>query len=99
MQRVVVMVSGNGTNLQVLIDDVHANPAVASEIVLVVCSTEGARALGRAEVAGIPTAVVAMGDPPRSRGPGPPLGRGGWGSQARSHRDGWLDEHRHCGVS
>lgn len=64
MQRVVVMVSGNGTNLQVLIDDVHANPAVASEIVLVVCSTEGARALGRAEVAGIPTAVVAMGDPP-----------------------------------
>ncbi|MDA2953022.1 MAG: phosphoribosylglycinamide formyltransferase [Actinomycetota bacterium] len=65
MMRVVVMVSGNGSNLQALIDNVHRNPKVDAEIVLVVCSKDGARALERAEDAGIPTSVVALDDPAR----------------------------------
>lgn len=65
MLRVVVMVSGNGSNLQALIDNVHRNPKVDAEIVLVVCSKDGTRALERAEDAGIPTWVVALDDPAR----------------------------------
>ncbi len=63
MLRVVVMVSGNGSNLQALIDTVHANPEVDAQIVLVVCSKDGARALERAAAAGIPCEVVALADP------------------------------------
>ena len=65
MMRVVVMVSGKGSNLQALIDNVHRNPKVDAEIVLVVCSKDGTRALERAKDAGIPTWVVALDDPAR----------------------------------
>ena len=65
MMRVVVMVSGNGSNLQALIDNVHRNPKVDAEIALVVCSKDGARAMQRAEEAGIPTVVVTLDDPSR----------------------------------
>lgn len=57
--RVVVLVSGSGTNLQSLIDSVHS-PGGDVEIVLVVASTPEAYGLRRAETAGIPTAVVTM---------------------------------------
>ena len=57
--RVVVLVSGGGSNLQSLIDTVHA-PGGAIEIVLVVSSRAEAPALERAERAGIATAVVAQ---------------------------------------
>ncbi|MBM3664596.1 MAG: phosphoribosylglycinamide formyltransferase [Actinobacteria bacterium] len=63
MLRVVVMVSGNGSNLQALIDNVHRDDKVDAQIVLVVCSKDGAKALDRAEQAGIPTEVVALADP------------------------------------
>lgn len=63
--RVVVLVSGSGSNLQSLIDDVHGRDGIA--IVLVVASKEGVPALGRAERAGIPTAVVGMGGRPREQ--------------------------------
>ena len=63
MYRLVVMVSGNGSNLQALIDNVHHNPMVDAEIALVVCSKDGARALQRAAEAGIATSVVALTDP------------------------------------
>ncbi|MCU0306988.1 MAG: phosphoribosylglycinamide formyltransferase [Thermoleophilia bacterium] len=66
--RVVVLVSGAGTNLQALIDRVHADPAVPAEIALVVCSKAGAPALDRAAAAGIPATVVALGDPPDRAG-------------------------------
>lgn len=56
--RVVVLVSGSGSNLQSLIDTVHGRDGVG--IVLVVGSAEGIPALGRATRAGIPTAVVGM---------------------------------------
>jgi phosphoribosylglycinamide formyltransferase-1 len=57
-----VMVSGSGTNLQALIDDVHVVESVPARCVLVVGSKEGAPALARAEAAGIPTCVVALSD-------------------------------------
>jgi len=57
MLRVVVMVSGNGSNLQALNDKVDA------QIVLVVCSKDGAKALDRAAEADIATEVVALADP------------------------------------
>jgi phosphoribosylglycinamide formyltransferase 1 len=57
--RVSVLASGSGSNLQSLIDTVHA-PGGPIEIVQVVGSKEGVRALQRAEEARIPTIVVAM---------------------------------------
>lgn len=57
--RVVVLVSGSGTNLQSLIDGVHAG-AEPIEIVRVVSSKDGVPALERARRAGIATAVVAL---------------------------------------
>jgi phosphoribosylglycinamide formyltransferase-1 len=57
--RVVVLVSGSGSNLQSLIDSVHA-PGGEAEIVLVISSKDGVPALERAERAGIPTTVVAL---------------------------------------
>jgi phosphoribosylglycinamide formyltransferase 1 len=57
--RVVVLVSGGGSNLQSLIDTVH-EPGGAVEIVLAVSSKAGVPALERAERAGIPTAVVSL---------------------------------------
>lgn len=57
--RVVVLVSGSGSNLQSLIDSVH-RPGGDIEVVLVVSSRGGVPALGRAESAGIPTRVVAL---------------------------------------
>jgi len=56
--RVVVLVSGSGSNLQSLIDAVHEPGAI--EIVRVVSSKDGVLALERAERAGIPTAVVPL---------------------------------------
>lgn len=63
MYRLVVMVSGNGSNLQALIDNVHRNAKVDAEIALVVCSKDGAKALERAAEARIATSVVALTDP------------------------------------
>jgi formyltetrahydrofolate-dependent phosphoribosylglycinamide formyltransferase len=59
--RVAVLVSGEGTNLQSLIDEVH-DPAGPVRIVLVVASRDDAGGLRRAEAAGIATGVVRMAD-------------------------------------
>jgi phosphoribosylglycinamide formyltransferase 1 len=58
--RVVVLVSGEGTNLQAILDSVHRREGV--EVVAVAASKHGARALERAERAGVETAVFAVGD-------------------------------------
>ncbi|MFO7573459.1 MAG: phosphoribosylglycinamide formyltransferase [Gaiellaceae bacterium] len=50
-----VLVSGEGTNLQALLDDGLRVAAVASNV-------SGARALERAETAGVPAAVFALDD-------------------------------------
>ena len=57
-QRIAVLVSGGGTNLQALIDAQAAGKMPNGEIVLVVSNKEGAYALERAAKAGIESAVL-----------------------------------------
>ncbi|MDH6110912.1 phosphoribosylglycinamide formyltransferase-1 [Kitasatospora sp. MAP12-15] len=61
--RLVVLVSGSGTNLQALIDAV-ADPAYGAEIVAVGADRDGIAGLERAEHAGIPTFVHRIKDFP-----------------------------------
>ena len=60
--RVAVMVSSEGTNLQALIDAQRAGLIDRGEIALVISNKEEARALQRAEKAGIETAVLSPKD-------------------------------------
>jgi phosphoribosylglycinamide formyltransferase-1 len=57
--RVAVLASGNGTNLQAILDSLHGRGAV--EVVAVASDKPGAPALERAEGAGIATAVFERG--------------------------------------
>lgn len=59
--RVVVLVSGSGTNLQALIE-ATADPAYGAEIVAVGADRDGILALERAERAAIPTYVLKVKD-------------------------------------
>lgn len=61
MKRIAVMVSGGGTNLQAIIDNIQSG-SIKAEPVLVISSKHGAYALERAKKAGIPTAVIAKKD-------------------------------------
>jgi phosphoribosylglycinamide formyltransferase-1 len=56
--RVAVLVSGEGTNLQAILDQVHGREEV--EVACVASSSEGARALERARRAGVETAVFEI---------------------------------------
>ncbi len=62
--RLVVLASGNGSNLQAIIEAVHGRPAAPGgpvvEIVLVVSDQPDARAIGRAKEAGILTEVCSL---------------------------------------
>jgi phosphoribosylglycinamide formyltransferase 1 len=53
--RIVVLASGNGTNLQAILDSLHGRDGFA--VVGVGSDKREARALGRAREAGVPTAV------------------------------------------
>jgi phosphoribosylglycinamide formyltransferase-1 len=57
--RLVVLVSGTGSNLQALID-ACADPAYGAEVVAVGSDRTGTRAVERAEQAGIPTFELAV---------------------------------------
>lgn len=59
--RLVVLVSGSGTNLEALLA-AHDDPAYGARVVAVVSDRPGIRALELARAAGIPTAVVAVPD-------------------------------------
>jgi len=59
--KVGVLASGEGTNLQALLDTVHGREA---EVVAVACDQPGARALARASAAGVDAAVFPRGDHP-----------------------------------
>ncbi len=59
--RLVVLVSGSGTNLQALID-AAADPAYGAEIVAVGADRNGIAGIDRAEKAGIPVFVERIGD-------------------------------------
>ncbi|WP_351235515.1 phosphoribosylglycinamide formyltransferase [Streptomyces sp. NPDC002133] len=61
--RLVVLVSGSGTNLQALLDAIHEDPeGFGAEIVAVGADREGIAGLERATRAGIPTFVRKVGD-------------------------------------
>ena len=62
MLRVVVCVSGGGTNLQAIIDAVSNGTVTNTELVGVISNNYGVRALERAENAGIPATVVSRKD-------------------------------------
>jgi phosphoribosylglycinamide formyltransferase-1 len=58
----VVLVSGGGTNLQALLDAIHADPAFPAEIVAVGADREDIAGLERAELNEISTYVVKVED-------------------------------------
>jgi phosphoribosylglycinamide formyltransferase 1 len=63
--RIAVLVSGSGTNLQAIIDDVHERDGI--EVVAVASSKPGVQALDRAEAGGIEARVFeAAGFPSRA---------------------------------
>lgn len=59
--KVGVLASGEGTNLQALLDTVHGREA---EVVGVACDQPGAMALQRAAAAGVPTAIFPLAEHP-----------------------------------
>ncbi|NUW40828.1 phosphoribosylglycinamide formyltransferase [Nonomuraea rhodomycinica] len=61
--RLVVLVSGSGTNLQALLD-ASADPAYGAEVVAVGADRDGIEGLARATRAGVPTFVEKLGDYP-----------------------------------
>ncbi len=61
--RLVVLVSGTGTNLQALLD-ASADPAYGAEVVTVGADRDGIEGLARAERAGVPTFVRRVADYP-----------------------------------
>lgn len=62
MLKVVVLVSGGGTNLQAIIDAVHAGTITNTEIVGVISNNKNAYALERAKNAGIANVCVSPKD-------------------------------------
>ncbi|MGN0584782.1 MAG: phosphoribosylglycinamide formyltransferase [Ruminococcus sp.] len=64
MKRIVVLVSGGGTNLQALIDAEKRGDIKSGSITCVISSKEDAFALERARKAGIPSRVVKRKDYP-----------------------------------
>jgi phosphoribosylglycinamide formyltransferase 1 len=65
--RLVVLVSGTGTNLQALLD-ASADAAYGAEVVAVGADRDGIEGLARAERAGIPTFVRRVADYPTREG-------------------------------
>jgi phosphoribosylglycinamide formyltransferase 1 len=59
--RLVVLVSGTGTNLQALLD-AAADPAYGARVVAVGADRDGIEGLARAEAAGLPTFVLRVKD-------------------------------------
>lgn len=62
MLRVVVLVSGGGTNLQAIIDAVESGRITNTELVAVISNNKGVYALERAKKAGIRDIVVSPKD-------------------------------------
>lgn len=62
MLKVVVMVSGGGTNLQAILDSIKSGKITNTEIVGVISNKRDAYALKRAESAGIPAICVSPKD-------------------------------------
>jgi phosphoribosylglycinamide formyltransferase-1 len=67
MKRIVVLVSGGGTNLQALIDASESGEIPNGKITCVISSKEGAYALERAQKHGIPFRVIPRKNYPDSK--------------------------------
>lgn len=61
VKRIGVLISGNGTNLQAMINNIQAGN-IEGEIVVVISNKAKVQGLERAEKAGIPTKVIPHGD-------------------------------------
>jgi phosphoribosylglycinamide formyltransferase 1 len=61
---IAVLISGNGSNLQALMDDICADANHPARIALVISNKANAYGLQRAAVAGIPTCVISHTDYP-----------------------------------
>lgn len=59
MLKVVVCVSGGGTNLQAILDSIEAGSVTNTEIIAVISNNEGAKALERARNHGIPAICLS----------------------------------------
>lgn len=59
MLRVVVLVSGGGTNLQAIIDAIEAGRITNAQIVAVISNNPGVKSLERAQKAGIPAFCIS----------------------------------------
>ena len=59
MLRVVVLVSGGGTNLQAIIDAIEAGRITNAQIVAVISNNPGVKSLERAKKAGIPSFCIS----------------------------------------
>ncbi len=64
--RLVVLVSGSGTNLQALLD-ASADPSYGARVVAVGADRDGIEGLARASRAGVPTFIHKIGDYPSRR--------------------------------
>ena len=62
MLKVVVLVSGGGTNLQAIIDAVESNTITNTEIIGVISNNRNAYALERAQNHGIPGMCISPKD-------------------------------------
>ncbi len=62
MLRIAVLVSGGGTNLQAIIDNIGSGGITDTEIAVVISNNRNAYALQRAETAGIPNRCVSPKD-------------------------------------
>ena len=60
--KIAVLVSGSGTNLQTLIDELHQDQSSGIEIAVVISDRSKAFALTRAKQACIPTQIVRSQD-------------------------------------
>lgn len=63
--RVAVLASGSGSNFQAILDRLHHAPECPVEVVTLVASRPGIRAIDRAEAAGVPAVVLP--DPAQGR--------------------------------
>ncbi len=63
MMRIGVLASGSGSNLQAILD-ACASGAIPAQVAVVVCNVAGAKALQRAEAAGVPAILLAHGQYP-----------------------------------
>ncbi len=62
MLRIVVCVSGGGTNLQAILDGIDAGKVTNTEVIAVISNNAGAKALQRAEEKGIPGICISPKD-------------------------------------